>query len=463
MPNSVLITKGAKDWQIFQQEEGVTSIHIEGTYTKIEDSNNLIWGRIVSETSQIAVVDWRTATLTGDDCFEMTIENVPAGGLYRIETCQSPDINGVEWGLRGDFIFHIGVGDLYVIAGQSNSAGYGRTPINDPPEIGIHLYKNSENWDLATHPMNNSTNSVHEVNAEIANSGHSPYLSFAKKLKEHLNYPIGLIQTSLGGSPLSSWNPEENGPLYENMIKVVANCTNNNNKIAGVLWYQGCSDCFENLANTYASRFNVMVESMRKEFHNKKLPIYTVQLNKYVVGPNAEQDLYWSEIREIQRMAAKINKYVYVVPTMDLGLSDVIHNNSSANMVIGERLAYIALCETFKKTVHGKAPDIESAREVNKKQIKLTFSNVYQAIVSFELPVKDLQFEVSDEIGSVEITSYEFKANTIDLFLSREIGKNANVSFAAKTNPKPTIPFDSGSGLPLLGFHKFNIKNDIFK
>ena len=460
MPNAVIISKGAKDWQIFQQENGVGSISFGGTYELMGNPDNKVWVRIVSERTQMAVVDWQEAEMNSDNSFSATINNIPAGGLYRLETCLFGEIAGIEWAVRGDFVFHIGVGDLYVITGQSNSAGYGKTPINDPPEIGVHLYKNSENWDIAAHPMNDSTRSVHEVNAEGANSGHSPYLSFAKTLKAHLNYPIGLIQTSLGGSPLSAWNPSESGELYHNMVQVVNNCTNGVGRIAGVLWYQGCSDCGEELSKTYFDRFLNMVNHMREDFHCKSLPIYTVQLNKVVAEPNKEQDLYWSVIREIQRVAARKIEQVFVVPTLDLGLSDGIHNNSAANMVLGERLAYLALSENYRKAVVGKAPDIETAEVISGTQIKLTFSNVYQSINTLGLPAKELQFEANDENGSLEITGYTAKENIIILNLAREIGGKAMVSFAAKFFPNPNIPFDMGSGLPLLAFLNFDVNRN---
>ena len=46
-------------------------------------------------------------------------------------------------------------------------------------------------------------------NRETANSAHSPYLHFARLLKQQLNHPIGLVQTALGGSALAPWNPAE--------------------------------------------------------------------------------------------------------------------------------------------------------------------------------------------------------------------------------------------------------------
>lgn len=458
MPNSVIITRGTKDYQIFQQKNGVASIAIEGTYAITENPKDKVWVRLVHEFTQTVVTNWKAAQCSEGCHFTSTLKDIPAGGLYRIETCLCPSISDAEWGARGDFVFHIGVGDLYVIAGQSNSAGYGKTPINDPPEIGIHLYKNSEIWDLATHPMNDSTRSVHEVNAEGANSGHSPYLSFAKRLKSTLNYPIGLIQTSLGGSPLSAWNPGEAGHLYNNMVDVVKNCTNGKSEVAGILWYQGCSDCSEKDSQSYLKRFKNMVQSIREDFHDKNLPMYTVQLNKVVGEPNPEADYGWAILRESQRVAAKEIRNVYVTPSMDLGLCDLVHNNSQSNMVLGERLANMALSETFKMNVLGKAPDILSAKEVTPTTVRIAFSNISQNIATLGLPAKDLQFEITDDHGVVEIINYVVNIDIIDLNVSREIVGNGRISFAAKAYPHSIIPFDLGSGLPLLGFLNFRIE-----
>ena len=48
--------------------------------------------------------------------------------------------------------------------------------------------------------MNDSTHTVHPENRDGANTGQSPYLSFAKYLKRIFGYPIGLVQAALGGS-----------------------------------------------------------------------------------------------------------------------------------------------------------------------------------------------------------------------------------------------------------------------
>ena len=63
-----------------------------------------------------------------DQAWRITLR-VPTGGLYRLETrVRNP---GMEWRNTGDKIWHVAVGDLWVITGQSNAVGYGHGPVVD--------------------------------------------------------------------------------------------------------------------------------------------------------------------------------------------------------------------------------------------------------------------------------------------------------------------------------------------
>ncbi|MFR3402449.1 MAG: sialate O-acetylesterase [Blautia faecis] len=61
--------------------------------------------------------------------------------------------------------------------------------------------------------MNENTYAETCANEEMGVSGVSPYLAFGKTYAQISNMPVGLVQTSLGGSPMARWNPE-NGDLY---------------------------------------------------------------------------------------------------------------------------------------------------------------------------------------------------------------------------------------------------------
>ena len=211
----VQITDGPQDWQIFQQENGFGQIRAAGRYFLREEvpmKSPQVFARVVREEDGRPLQYWQKAHMDETRAgWEISLK-VPAGGLYRLETCLAEENEQVlEWAMRGDMRFHLGVGDLYVIAGQSNSAGYGKDPAYDPPEPGVHLFRNCGRWDMAAHPMNESTGTIHPVNQEGGNPGHCPYLAFGKMLRREIGYPTGLLQTSLGGSPLRVWNPKEDG------------------------------------------------------------------------------------------------------------------------------------------------------------------------------------------------------------------------------------------------------------
>ena len=99
----------------------------------------------------------------------------------------------------------------------------------------MHLFNNANTWELATHPMNDSTDTAHPQNREGGNPGHSPYLQFGRLLQRELGHPIGLLQVSLGASALGVW--EEGAALSTMMVEctAAAGCGG----LRGVLWYQG--------------------------------------------------------------------------------------------------------------------------------------------------------------------------------------------------------------------------------
>lgn len=449
-----IIENGLRNWQIIQQIEGKGTINLQGRWAHNENLKNpKVLVRIVREDTSDIVIPWMPGEIYDGNKWKLRIREIPAGGLYRLETCLSPEDNtALEWSIRGDMIHHIGVGDIFVIAGQSNSAGYGKDPIFDPPELGVHLLKNSGDWDLATHPMNESTKTIHEENTEASNPGHSPYLSFAKYLKRELGYPIGLVQAALGGSSLSAWNPEEDGVLYRSMLKTINSLDSG---IKGLLWYQGCSDAAESLCDTYLDRFKHLVSALRSDVKDDTLPIFTFQLCRFVTPSTQQSDIFWSIVRESQRQAALEILNLYVIPTLDSTLSDLIHISSSSNMVLGERLAKTVLNKIYAKNYICDAPNIIKAERLSSNEVKLQFQNVMDRIYILDASADDISFTLEDESGAIGIQKYEIKENSnIILTLSRDISGKCYVHGAYGQNPKGIIPFDYSSHIPILAFYK---------
>lgn len=463
------IDAGLADWQILQQDaSGFAALTLHGQWRADEATVGqayVVEVRVVAGDSGVAVnrsLDWQAAATEADGRWQITL-HVPAGGLYRLETrCKLTTQLDSEWALRGDLRHFWGVGDLWVIAGQSNSAGYGRGAVYDPPQLGIHLFRNSNQWSLAFHPMNDSTATAHAVNRERANSAHSPYLHFARLLKEQLNYPIGLVQTALGGSPLSAWNPNESGDavLFHNMVQCVQAA---GGAVKGILWYQGESDCAPGLAESYAARFQAAVQAWRNAFHQPALPVLTVQLNRYFPHPallpadDETQERMWSHLRESQRQLARAMNQVAVVPTVDLALSDLIHTGPAGNLLLGERLARAALGLVYGKPVDYRAPDLQSARMIEQGTLlELSFANVTDRLDNLHRAANC--FKVEDSSGDVAIHEVLYPMNqSVQLRLARPLASGAVVHGAYGYNPA-MAPVDMDRVMPILGFYKVAIE-----
>lgn len=450
------ILSGVSDWQIFQQENGLARITIEGSwYTKSEYTQACVYVCVKNEDTGEPIV-WWTPCKMSDVVWEITLA-LPAGGLYRIETTLVLNQNHwSEWGLRGDIRSHIGVGDLFVIAGQSNSSGYGKDYIYDPPELGVSILKNNGCWELASHPLQDSTGCRDEpANCDYANTSHSMYLSFAKYMKRVLGYPIGLIQTAKGGTALSEWNPEQ-GKLYANMVDRIRL---SGGKIRALIWYQGCSDATAELANQYKENFMHFYYELSAALSANELPVFVFQLNRCIANRQNDSDENWGTVREQQRQLGK-EKNIIVIPTSDSPISDAFgHNTAKANMTLGERLAKSALTHLYGKNYMCDAPELICAKKAGDDKVRLSFRNVYDKLDTFDADAKDVDFAVIDDCGINPVLKCEVvDRNQILLTLERKIAKHGMIHGGYEMNLPRVIPFDYATHIPMLSFYGQSIE-----
>lgn len=463
--HGVWIEEGIEDWQILQREQGAAVVCFKGKYRAPEAAIEMGVKtavpkiRVMSEEDNHSVIGWTECEYT---CTEGTyggewsaVLTIPEGGLYRVETGLHTQSTNPElfWIFRGDVRLHIGVGDLFIVAGQSNSAGYAKDSAFDPPSPMVHLYRNRRKWDLACHPINESTDACDDPNAELGVSGVSPYLSFGKRFSDISHVPVGLINTALGGSPIRRWLPNQEGDLYRNMIDKVKSC---GTKAAGVLWYQGCSDTDTmELAASYEENFSRLVEETRKDL-GIEIPFFTFQLNRFVDGALDEA---WGIVREAQRKAARELEGVYVLSTTNLGMSDGIHNNAHANAVLGERMARLA-GQVLLGTEEFMAPDLESA-VYEEGRVRLTFSHMKAGFMLCGLAASPYGIQVEDELGQVElqiVKQDKTESNVLVAELNRPLEGDAFVSCAWEANPTFLPPLDEVTYLPVLSFYRVAVE-----
>lgn len=469
MKFGVFIEKGPQPWQIFQQENGTACISIEGRWdfnviVNIDESNIgkvQVWAALLDEQDGRQVIPWELTRTNPDNTWSHTFANVPAGGPYRIETGlrMSGGDPTHDWDFRGDMIHHICVGDLFVIAGQSNAVGYAKDYIFDPPEPGIHMLRSHGTWDMATHPLGDSTNTVHEENTDFSNTGHSPYLTFAKKIKEQVGYPIGLLPTALGGSAIRQWDTEQEGDLWREMMQVIQMA---GNKISAILWYQGCTDTdTREQAEAYQKVFERVVAATRKELGAPELPWFTIQLNRQMSTDwlKPDHDEFWGIVREAQRKAAQTIPGVSVIPATDCTLSDGIHNKAAANMMLGQRLARQVLTKLYGIPSACPVPDIYMAEKTEGgSKLVLHFTDVEEMIISRNGPADNI-FRVEDEKGIVSIkTLIAGQGDSITLELERPAEGRTLVSGLWQASPEYRMPVESMCRTPILSFYRFAVE-----
>jgi hypothetical protein len=383
---------------IQRNADGRASITLEGEW--VFDQPSVVEVRVAREydNAPAAGCDWQDAEMLDGRRWAITL-SVPTGGLYRIETRLR--VPGAEWRQPGDKIWHVAVGDVWVIAGQSNAVGYGHGPVVDPPALGVSVFGVNEVWRLATHPIFDTTDTLHPANRDSGWVDVSPWLAFGKDVLETVGVPIGLIPTALGGSPLSSWEPAkgEIGYLYWNMLDHISAA---GGKVAGMVWYQGESDLDEPNSSTYLARFTAIVEDFRSRFGN--LPIITAQLNRYLDG-TPEQDKLFGAMRETQRQAARAIPNLAVVPTLDLALSDGIHTSAVGNVILGQRFARAALGMVYGVDIPWKPVDVGRAKfeDSERDKIRVSFENVVDHLIFLRLAPGD--FAIEDSTGPIEVKS----------------------------------------------------------
>ena len=383
----------------------------------------------------------------------LTLENgsfsceisLPVGGPYTMGICSYDGEMGCFERVHGACRRHFFVGDVYVIAGQSNAAGKAVGVLHEGVELGVMLLRDLCTWDIASAPF-----------SDYDDSRYNMFLHFARILKKETGRPIGLIPAAMGGAPLSRFVTEENGDLYRKMLSALKR---HDVSPKAVLWYQGCSDVGNaKSVEHYLERFAKFVKNVRNDLQNDALPIYTFQLNRQVIeGKNERNDRGFDLVREAQRQAAKRIPGVYVLPAIDgLSMSDFIHASRLSYTSYAERLALSVLANEYGKGLGVTVPEICSAT-LDGNTLTLAFSGVSSYLYDFHCGTARLPVTVTDTEGEIGILSHTVKKDEICLLLSRPAVSDAFVSLQSGSDPRDYIA-DHLTGMPALCFYHYPIK-----
>lgn len=307
------------------------------------------------------------------------------------------------------------VGDLWILAGQSNMEGYGRFPAAEAGTSWVRCFRSDERWDVAEEPLHRLELSPRPVHQKIWRAhgetrppadqrlqGTGLGLAFGKALSSQLGVPIGLIPCAQGATTLEEWDPagrdDPLDSLYGALLSRVQAC---GGRVAGLLWYQGESEALSGSWSTYEERTEALFAALRADLQAPGLPIVMVQLGRYVADEQAALVDGWNQVRDAQRRLAARLPGVRLVAAIDLDLDDPIHISTSGLKQLGVRLAEAArdqgegapvLEETLLIPGPGAEPNTPFGR-----QLRLKFGQVAGSLSSAGRP---LGFTLRDRSGT---------------------------------------------------------------
>ncbi|MDR3708880.1 MAG: sialate O-acetylesterase [Capsulimonadaceae bacterium] len=279
--------------------------------------------------------------IAGDGVVCGEIAGVPIGGPYEIMIEIEASGYSVEF---ADVL----VGDVWVMAGQSNMEGCGAILQALPPHPMVHAFYMDDHWDVARDPVNDLSITVDPVHTDLRDGvrplplvtrGTGPGPSFGQEMYRLTGVPQGLIASAHGGTSMNQWSPElkdQGGhSLYGATVRRV---TKNGGRVAGILWYQGCSDASPvDASPIYTDRMKALIGAMRRDFGNEALPVAIVQIGTLTDSWGDSEG--WNGIRRQQYDLPDIVPNVTMVTAIDLPLDDIIHLSGEGQNRLGRRLA----------------------------------------------------------------------------------------------------------------------------
>ncbi len=334
-------------------------------------------------------------TATNEGLWEAWLMAEPAGGPFTLTVEGSAKLT------RSDLL----VGDVWFASGQSNMemplAGFGSQAhvTNSAEEI---AHANLPQIRLLRIEKLSSPSPVAGISAawqvctpETAKDFSAVAYFFGRDIQRQEKVPIGLIDSSWGGTPIDAWisldalssdaslmpafasrahfgntqtyrklieaaekradaeaaahsqpapvhpwypDPDSWIPaaLYNGMVAPITPYT-----IKGFLWYQGETDAVPDRMNLYARLMPALIGDWRQQWHQGNLPFFMVQISSF--GSNGET---WGVVRDSQRRTLDVAKTGMAV-SLDVGQRDNIHPPDKQS--VGARLALAARAVAYNE------------------------------------------------------------------------------------------------------------------
>lgn len=410
--------------------------------------------------------------------------SVTLNGRKENTTGQTMKVYTKAQGENGGIILSdILIGDVWIIAGQSNAQlSLNSTIVNNQSFVNkisesdnIRLFTqwfwNCTNYFDEDFPQKNGVYTVSDPEPQtetapgtkwlVANKDNALGFSavgyyFAKRVSDFTDVPIGMIQCVAGGADLCDFMPPDK---YDSSMHTKGNsqfsaCDIYNclispfakTEIKGMLFYQGEGN--ESAYSAYAEDLADFIGMMR-DIYGSDMPFYNVQLPSHNTGS------YWPGLANVRFAQFDVLNMVdnyYLVSTIDKAISsyDTDWAHPTNKKFIGDRLANIALAKIY---AYKDFPiNYYSSPEFTKVTVKDQYAYIYFANYGDGLKATSSGkvYGFTDYNTGASLSATIEGANCVKVKISSRVTKIAYGNSAMATSA--TCNLKNSNNLPALAF-----------
>jgi sialate O-acetylesterase len=421
------------------------------------DAKNCVWGDGTAGAEVRVSIGGQdiTTSVDGEGRWKAYLKPLSAGGPHALE---------VRSGDATVTVNRVLVGDVWLCSGQSNMAMALRQCDGGEEEA-----KHADRFPrLRLCTVAKGANAKPQTSADIkwrpASNDSAREFSgvaffFASELLKDpalADVPIGVIDSSYGGTMCEAWIPPDllatfeakqlrpslfgHGPahLYNAMIAPLGPTA-----IRGVVWYQGESN--SDRPEQYVKLLTTMMSGWRKQFDDPSLPFIIVQLPDWAFRSG---NLHWSWIREEQEKA--------VLATPGAMLATAINTTDGFNLhpkekrEVARRAAMLARHNVYKEDgVVARGPVFKDAK-VEGPRVRVSFDAGDDGGLASTLGGSAVRgFALAGADGHYRFAEAAIEGNTV-VVRCENVPEPKTVRYAWAGVPRSTLT--NRSGLPALPF-----------
>jgi sialate O-acetylesterase len=354
------------------------------------------------------------------------------------------------------------VGDVWLCSGQSNM----QWPLGDS-EGGQQFADEHGNNPLLrllmvpkkfeAEPSDTQSGKWIEATPKAAREFSAVGFSFGAALTdapEMHDVPIGLIDSSFGGTAVEGWIPAddlesfpanrisrsmfgESSQFYNAMIQPLVPMA-----IRGVVWYQGESNSDQ--PAVYSDLLKTMIRTWRRDFRQHGLPFIIIQLPAYN-RPFQAHSFTW--IREQQAKVADSTDGVALVVTYDTHDGSDLHPREK--LPIGKRAAEVARVAVYGKSLVATGPAFESS-QIDDGEVRIRFDTHGEKLVTTDGSQIVTGFQLAGSDGEYRFAAGRIDADDSVVVSADEVPAPETIRFAWGAVPITNLV--SSSGWPVVPF-----------